>query len=357
MQHPYQHLPHKAYWRTAVSDLNPLETVDIYSPKKRIAQDDGVVTFGSCFAQHISSALKKRGFTWLDCEPAPSFVSDQLRRKFNYGVFSARTGNIYSAKALLQWIKWSLEIEPVPVEIWSDGDRHFDPFRPSIEVEGFASVEELLRARVRTLDAFRSCIESADVFVFTLGLTESWEEADRGYTYATCPGTNAGQFNSERHVFRNYTHGEVYSHLSEALRLIFQANNSVRILLTVSPVPLTATASGDHVVVATSYSKSVLRSVAGQLRDEWEQVDYFPSYEIITSPNFRGMFFNPNMRTVSERGVDFVMSHFMQTLCVPHSTRAVPGRVEVLRDPVDELSDVKCEEAILEAFAVRPMGG
>ena len=48
----------------------------------------------------------------------------------------------------------------------------------------------------------------------------------------------------------------------DALRVI---NPDLRFLLTVSPVPLTATASGQHVLTATTYSKSVLRSAAGFL--------------------------------------------------------------------------------------------
>jgi hypothetical protein len=34
-------------------------------------------------------------------------------------------------------------------------------------------------------------------------------------------------------------------------------------------------------VVANSYGKSVLREVAQLIRDEFDQVDYFPSYEMV----------------------------------------------------------------------------
>ena len=39
-------------------------------------------------------------------------------------------------------------------------------------------------------------------------------------------------------------------------------NPKARLVLTVSPVPLAATASGSHVLPATIYSKSVLRAAA-----------------------------------------------------------------------------------------------
>lgn len=361
MSHPYRDLPAPAFWRSAVSDCNPLETTDLWRPKHALLPSDRVVTFGSCFAQHISRALRRHGFSWLDCEPGAEFVSDALKNRFNYGVFSARTGNIYSAKALLQWVKWSLGHETPPTEAWERDGRFFDPFRPAIEPDGFASAAEMHASRGQTLKAFRRCLTESDVFVFTLGLTESWENAKGGYTYATCPGTNAGTFEPQSHVFRNYSYTDVHSHLQEALTLLREINPKVRILLTVSPVPLTATAAGKHVVVSTTYSKSVLRAVAGAMSDSWDSVDYFPSYEIITAPSFRGMFYDPNMRTVAGRGVDFVMSHFMAGISgsMPESVTGTktteeppkPKAAVPPEPPEAEVDDIKCEEEILEAFA------
>jgi hypothetical protein len=121
-------------------------------------------------------------------------------------------------------------------------------------------------------------------------------------------------------------------------------NGKLRILLTVSPVPLTATNSGRHVLVATTQSKSVLRAVAAQLSDNWRDVDYFPSYEIITSPVFRGAFFEPNLRSVHPRGVAFVMEQFFKPLNVP-GVRAGAGAAAT--------AELVCEEALLEAFGSR----
>ena len=81
--------------------------------------------------------------------------------------------------------------------------------------------------------------------------------------------------------------------MQQAMALMRSANRGLRFLLTVSPVPLTATNSGNHVLVATVDSKSRLRAVAGQLARTVSRVDYFPSYEIISAPPFRGSFFRP----------------------------------------------------------------
>lgn len=353
MSHPYSNLPPRAFWRNAVGSINPLETCDIWTPKHELKHDDQVITFGSCFAQHISRALISNNFSWFDGEPGPDVLPADVRKTFNYGVFSARTGNIYTVRALLQWVRWSLGKEAPPEEAWEKDGRFYDPFRPAIEPGGFESPEEMLTSRKVTLSAFRKCLETANVLVFTLGLTESWKNTSSGVTYAACPGTVAGVFDEETHAFHNQEYEEIKSDFLEARDLILGVNPDIRFLLTVSPVPLTATVSDKHIVVATTGSKSILRAVAGHLADRHPDVDYFPSYEIITAPHFRGMFYDPNARTVSHKGVEFVMSHFMGGFgseVHARPKRPIEPRSVELEMPND---DVKCEEAMLAAFAPR----
>ena len=83
-------------------------------------------------------------------------------------------------------------------------------------------------------------------------------------------------------------------------------------VMTVSPVPLTGTASGRHVLQATTYSKAVLRAVAGELAQKYDHIDYFPSYEVITNQAARGCFYEENLRSVRREGVEAVMNIFFQ---------------------------------------------
>src|SRR6202043_1490050 len=134
--------------------------------------------------------------------------------------------------------------------------------------------------------------------------------------------------------------------LSEVVATITSVNPSVRFLLTVSPVPLTATKSGAHVLVATMHSKSILRAVAGQLAQQRANVDYFPSYEIISSPCFGGWFFETNRREVSAAGVNFVMDTFFRSLEKQYGKPPLSRSDEAA--PADHA--VNCEEEILAAF-------
>ncbi len=346
---PYQELGPTAFWRTGVADVPAADISGLWTPKWPIGPDSRIATTGSCFAQHFGAALRARGYAWLNKEPAPAPLPAEARKAFNYEVFSARTGNIYTARQLRQWLAWAHDPATMPEEVWTRDGRWFDPFRPLIERDGFASEAELRAARRTTLAALLAAAREADVFVFTLGLTECWRHRQLGHEYPVCPGTIAGAFDAETHMFVNQGFAEILDDMVQAIALLRRLQPAIRILLTVSPVPLTATASGQHVLVATSHSKSVLRAVAGTLAATFDHCDYFPSYEIITAPPFRGMFYAPNLRTVTEAGVGFVMGSFFAALG-PQAERPVPPP-DYAANEGD--ADPLCDDAALEQFAKR----
>jgi hypothetical protein len=360
MSNPYADLPQRSFWRPAVASRSLFDLEDLWRPKFSFDTADAFVTFGSCFAQHIGRALKGRGFNWYSAEPRPEGLSDASARLFNYDIFSARTGNIYTTSILAQWTRWATGAAQVPDEFWEKDGRIFDPFRPAIEPNGFGSREEMVRNRAATIAAFRQCIEDANYFVFTLGLTESWWNSHEGYEYPMCPGTVAGEFVADTHVFRNQTVGEIGDSLRQAIDIMHEVNPALRFILTVSPVPLTATNSGNHVMVATMESKSILRAVAGQTARERDDTDYFPSYELINSPVMKGVFFEPNHRDVNPHGVDFVMDNFFRAVAAKAAGAApavpvAPKKKVAAEAPaaaveVPAPDDVVCEEELLRAF-------
>jgi hypothetical protein len=359
--HPYARLGARAFWATAVAQRDMLAIDELWKPKVLINRNTKVATYGSCFAQHFGRALSERGFNWYVTEPAPPGLSIESARKFNYGVFSSRTANIYTTTLLKQWVSWALGDSTPPDEIWQAGDRFYDPFRPNIEPGGFANELELRKSRDAAIRAFRKTLLHGDVFVFTLGLTESWFNASAGYEYPMCPGTVAGEFDADRHVFRNQDFAFVRKSLSDAIDRIRAANPDMRFLLTVSPVPLTATMSGNHVLVATAESKAILRAVAGDLSRGGDHIDYFPSYEMITSVPFKGAFYESNLRSVSRAGVDHVMKNFFQCLeakfpaelglFAPEVVSRLEQQSHAPAPSANDDDDVVCEEAILEAFS------
>jgi hypothetical protein len=271
-----------------------------------------VATAGSCFAQHISRHLKKNQFSYFVVEDGHPLGSDELRAEFNYGMFSARYGNIYTARQLLQLFYRAFGCF-VPIEDhWKNGPNHFvDPLRPNIQPGGFASLQELRTDREQHLAAVRRMFEELDYFVFTLGLTECWEDRRDGTIFPVCPGVAGGSFDENTIIFKNFNAQEVVGDMATFLVEQRSINPRTKLILTVSPVPLIATAINRHVLVSTTYSKSVLRVACEQLCRDFDNVAYFPSYEVVTGGYTRSTYFASDFRTVTEEGVEHVMRLFL----------------------------------------------
>lgn len=333
---PYQSLSAKSFWK-AVRENHYFDLENLSQPI-RLSLEDKIATAGSCFAQHIGRYMKGSGAEYLDLEPRPIFLSDKDAKRFGYEVYSCRYGNIYTVRQLLQLIQES-QCSRFPHEVvWEKEGRFFDALRPSVDPVGLDAADQVLAMRKQHLQAVDKMFRSLDVFVFTLGLTEAWVSNEDGTVYPTAAGTIAGSHSQQKYHFKNFRYGEVMEDLREFWRLLKVLNPSARMLLTVSPVPLNATASEDHVLVASCRSKSILRAVAGDMAEDENDVFYFPSYEIISSHPSRGMFYEPDLRNVNDAGVQLVMKHFFTAF-----------NTESKSVFVDD--EIICEEAELEKFA------
>jgi len=353
--HPYRRLPASAYWRRAVvgqgTAIDPLAG-DFLT----LARDDRVATAGSCFAQNIARYLKRSGFDFLVTETAHPIVPAEAAERHGYGLYSARYGNIYTARQLLQLFDRAYGTFAPVEDIWPapEGEgRVVDPFRPTIEPGGYASEAELRADRAHHLARVREMFETLDIFVFTLGLTEGWESTVDGAVFPVCPGVSGGVFDPARHAFHNFRVGEVTADLSAFIARLRGVNPAARIVLTVSPVPLVATASGNHVLAATTYSKSVLRAAAQEIAEDHEGVFYFPSYEIISGAPAAARYFAEDMRNVTEDGVAHVMSVFLRhaagmDLPAP-AEPAQAGPADATLAAAREWVQVMCDEALLDA--------
>jgi len=310
---PYRTLPRTAYWRDSVAET-PMKEVDpVGEPRFRFDSGTRIATAGSCFAQHIARYLKSVGDNYLVTEPGHPKIPESTRRAYNYGTFSARFGNIYTSGQLLQLFDRAYGNFAPAEEPWGAADALIDPFRPAIQPGGFASRVEFDRDRDAHLRAVREMFETLDIFVFTLGLTEGWRCRDDKAMLPVCPGCGAGgSFDPDRYEFVNEKVSDVVGNLDGLIDRLRSVNPAAKVLLTVSPVPLIATYSGNHVLAATTYSKSVLRAAAGEIYERHDHVDYFPSYEIITGAYSRGAYFGDDLRSVEEAGVFHVMRHMFR---------------------------------------------
>lgn len=311
--HPYLSMPDYAFWRRAVSSVAPHLVDPVISSAFKISPEEKVATAGSCFAQHIARYLQKSGYNYYIAETAHPIATPKTAKEYNYSEYSARYGNIYTARQLRQLFERAYgEFTPVD-DVWEMPNGRFaDPFRTTIQPNGFATVEELKIDRQQHFSAVKEMFENLDIFVFTLGLTETWMSKEDGAVFPLCPGVDSGAFDEKKYAFHNLSVDEVSSDMNVFLERLREINPTAKVILTVSPVPLVATAEDRHVLVSTTYSKSVLRVVAEMLSNRFENVVYFPSFEIITGDFNRGRYFANDCRSVLEKGVQHVMRLFLE---------------------------------------------
>lgn len=329
---PYKEIPDYCFWKKSVANRRPEDIDPVVSPRFQIAPDTKVATAGSCFAQHISRSLRTSGYTYLATEDMPDKAT-----------FSARYGNIYTARQLLQlWQRAYGQLKPVDTA-WPANSRFRDPFRPEIEPEGFASIEELVDSRERHLAAVREMFETLDVFVFTLGLTEAWRSRKDGSVFPLAPGVVTSEINKLDYEFVNFDIQEVQEDLFTFLDCFSTCmRRDAKVLLTVSPVPLIATYENRHALVSTTYSKAVLRVAVDACLRRYPWVDYLPSYEIITGPASRGAYFEDDLRSIAPEGVAHVMGVFFR-----HYTAREAQAYSFQKELVAN-SQVICDEERLE---------
>ena len=348
---PYKDLPGSCFWKTAHVAENVFEIDPVVEGLFKISPADKIATAGSCFAQHIANHLQASGFRYFVTEAAHPILNANVAREFNYGVFSARYGNVYTAAQLRQLFDRAFGRFQPADEMWTSADGQFrDPFRPAIQPGGFSSIEEFRRDRQQHFAAVRRIFLESDVFVFTLGLTECWRSSVDGAAYPLCPGVSAGVFDPARHGFVNYSVAEIIADMSYVIGETRKLNAAMKFILTVSPVPLVATAERRSVIQSTVLSKSVLRVAADTLSRMFPDVAYFPSYEIITMPAARGRYFGPDCRVVTPRGVKHVMNLFLKHYTAETAAGAAPDAGPALDlDAVEAQLAAICDETLIEA--------
>jgi hypothetical protein len=354
----YEDLPPRQFWRKAVAEQNVLTTTDLWYKKFDIDLEEKIASAGSCFAQHISKRMLKSGFNYQDLETAPPGLPAESHIEFSYSTYSARYGNIYTTAQLLELAEEAFGKRPSLDYSWDKNGCFIDPLRPNVEPEGLKSHDEVQYHRQFHLKKLKQLFSEMDVFIFTLGLTETWICNRSGRVLPVAPGVIAGKYDPDLHSFKNLSHSEIKNHLKAFIQLIneVQGSDKCKFLFTISPVPLTATATNQHALVATTFSKSTLRSVVGELYDEYECVDYFPSYEIISSSWSRGIFFSSNLRSIESAGVDAAMRvFFLQHNSSSESQVKLKAEKQIIPTNSDEQDndsdDVMCEEELLEGFA------
>lgn len=327
--HPYSKIKKFQHWENEIS--NKLFNNINWSLQKKtnLNRKEKIISLGSCFAQHITKILKKKKFNYYitECDFK------------NKNCYSARYGNIYTTKQAYELLYRSVKNEnkPLKMDCWKVKNFLVDPFRPREFSTGFRTYDEILNARKKHYAAVRKAFAEASVIIFTLGLTETWIEKSSNYSLPLAPGLFGGNYKKKNYTFLNLSYVENVLYFEKFYKLIKLLNKKFKIILTVSPVPLAATYEKQNVIISSTYSKSNLRTLAEEMMKKYENVYYFPSYEIITSHANKSKFFEKDFRNINSLGVNTVMRIFFGSYLIHKKIKINKKKV----------TNVDCDEDII----------
>ncbi len=282
-----------------------------FTPGFKLSAESKVFTIGSCFAREIEEVLIQKGVTVLTGHfMVPMSCYKSIPPALAHLPCHPGILNKYNPHSMLMEIQRAISDYPIKDEglievspgVW------FDPQSTNIKAGDYATVLDL-RKQVLGVTAR---IKDADVVFITLGMTETWYDSQTGLSLNTTPDPLYLRSMPDRFYFKNATYEEVATCLRSIFTLLRQYGKpGVKSVLTVSPVPFGKTFSGQDVVQAHAYSKATLLSAARQIVSEFEEVDYFPSYEMVTFSPVE-LAFKEDFAHVREAMVGFVMEKFLQ---------------------------------------------
>lgn len=256
---------------------------------------------GSCFSENIYRKLAAAKFP-VAANPTgilfnPMSIADML-----YGLSERR---IYKPGDLVHdgnvWFSWD----------------HHGSFSGT---DADAALDRMNTAAREGADA----LAAADYAVITFGTAWLYELASTGGTVANCHKQPSRLF-----VRRRLTVGEITETYSSVIEGLLKDK---AVIFTISPVR--------HLkdgFEANSLSKAILRTAIGELADRFDNVFYFPAFEIVTDDLRDYRFYDGDMVHPTPQAVDYIWEKF--TLwCMDAGTRSLLQRIEAVARAMEHRS-------------------
>jgi hypothetical protein len=227
-----------------LGDIQALVTnhiaVNLGNEPKFLNKSTRFFTMGSCFARNLAKSLIDRGYAAFHME-----ISEYINTTFANKVF-------------VDWLSGA-DIDP------AIRDR----------------IVELLPARwskENTLEVIRT----AGVFILTLGVAPAFFDRATGDFVLPRPTALNSRVLAEKYRYRTTSVQENVDNVLYLINFIRSISPDIKVVVTVSPVPLVASFEYESAVQADCLSKSTMRLVAHEVvnNSNLENILYWPSFEV-----------------------------------------------------------------------------
>ncbi len=271
----------KAFKDGSLSDLIEQSiAADLHGVDRFLTKDSRVFTMGSCFARNVAISLCKAGYF---CK---------------YFDIAEHINTTFANKLFVQWL------------------------------EGDNSNTQVINRFVELLpnnwdrDKLLKELSEIDVYIITLGVAPAFFDAITGEFILPKRTALNSRALAEQYVYKNTSVEENVNNVLTLINFVRKLSPKVKIIVTVSPVPMTASFEHESCVVADCLSKSTMRIVADEVVNKKGLGDiyYWPSFEIFrwagsNSSDFFGVD-DGNSIHVSEDKVSLTIDSFIKTFSV-----------------------------------------
>lgn len=254
--------------------------INIPKPGKTISHHDKILSIGSCFTEHIGTALKDLKFDVLQNPNGilfdPASVCSSL--------ISYMQGKEYLEEDLF-----------LLNEVWQSWQHH----------SRFSGVDKegVLRKINQSQKEAHKFLKNADWLIITLGSSFSYRLVENQNSVANCHRAPAQWF--QKHMM---TVTETVEALDNTIHQLFYFNKKINIIFTISPVR--------HIrdgVVENNRSKARLIEAVHHLVNKFDRLYYFPAYELVIDVLRDYRYYAEDMVHPNYLATDFVLENFLNT--------------------------------------------
>jgi hypothetical protein len=270
--------------------------VEIPQTNLRIGYKDSIMTLGSCFAENIGTKLKQSCFE-VDINP--------------FGV-------LFNPVSIKQSIDLLLQNKPFTESDLFLHNELWQSYSHSSQFSDITTKGCLNKINSRYESASKS-IRETDILLITLGTAWVYEEIKTGNVVSNCHKMPTKEF--ER---RKLEVGEIVDTFSCLMCSLLEKKPTLQIIISVSPIR-----HWKDGALENSVSKSILLLAANELQEQFDNVQYFPAYEIMMDELRDYRFYATDMLHPSEVAIDYIWQRFGETY-FDETTRKIKKEIDLL---------------------------
>lgn len=245
----------------------------------QISLNDHILTQGSCFSDAAGARLSNNKMTTL-VNP--------------FGV-------IYNPESIHKVLTYSIFNESLPEHTFLQNQEIHLNY--NFHSEFSSAIRRELQSRLtNAIGSTHYFLKDARWLILTYGTAWVYLRKDTGEIVANCHKLPAAMFSKSL-----LSSGEIQSSFEILYKQLKTFNPHVRLILTVSPVR--------HIkdtLELNSVSKSVLRVACHEIAGRYEDVEYFPAYEIMMDDLRDYRFYSTDMLHPTSDAEDYIWEKFME---------------------------------------------